>query len=155
MTRAIKGTAAMVKGTIPARVPIEVPAINRVSGTIATTRMIKGVERVALTIRPRMRLAAGAGNNSPVRLVARKMPSGSPSRVPNRPDNPTITSLSTVDQAISCSSSGDIAKVLHSGLARSQFLDDLSQDIRFGRNRNEQRSERMVRDRLHLPVQGI
>jgi hypothetical protein len=101
MTRAIKGIAAMVKGTTAARVPIEVPAINRVSGTMATTRMIKGVDRVAFTIRPRMRLATGAGNSSLARLVARKIPSGNPNSVPNRPDSPTITSVSTVDQTMS------------------------------------------------------
>ena len=87
----------MVSGTIAARVPIEVPAISRVSGTIATTRMMKGVERVALTIRPRMRLAAGAGNSSPARLVARKMPSGSPNSVPNRPERPTMIRVSSVE----------------------------------------------------------
>src|ERR1035441_964830 len=155
MTRAIKGMAAMIKGTTAARVPIDVPAINRVSGTMATTRMIKGVDRVALTIRPRMRLAAGAGNSSLARLVARKIPSGSPNSVPNRPDSPTITRVSRVDQTMSWSISGDITKVLHGILACAQFLDDPGQYLRIGRNRNEQRAEGMPRDRLHLPMQDV
>src|SRR4051812_24652089 len=137
MTRAMKGMAAMVSGTTAARVPIEVPAISRVSGTIATTRMMKGVERVALTTMPRMRLAPGAANSSLARLVARKIPSGSPISVPNRPDSPTITRVSSVDHAIIRSSSGDIAKVLHGVVAGAQFLDDPAQDIRIGGNRKE------------------
>ena len=46
----MKGVAATVSGTMAALVPMEVPAIRRVNGMIATTRMMKGVERVALTI---------------------------------------------------------------------------------------------------------
>ena len=52
ISRAMKGVAATVSGTIAAVVPIEVPAISRVNGMIATTRMMKGVERVALTSAP-------------------------------------------------------------------------------------------------------
>ena len=48
----MNGTAATVSGTMAAVVPIDVPAISRVNGMIATTRMMKGVERVALTISP-------------------------------------------------------------------------------------------------------
>src|SRR5664279_4586253 len=155
MTRAMKGIAAMVRGTTAARVPIEVPAIKRVNGTIATTRMMKGVERVAFTTRPRMRLTAGAGNSSLARLVAKKMPSGSPISVPNRPDNPTITRVSTVDHAMSCISSGDITKLLHDILARLQFGDDVADNDRVRWHRNEQRSEGMAGDGLDLPVQKV
>ena len=42
-----------------ASMPIEVPAIRRVNGMIATTRMMKGVERVALTTMPSTRLTLG------------------------------------------------------------------------------------------------
>ena len=48
----MNGIAATVRGTIAARVPIEVPASSRVNGMMATTRMMKGVERVAFTTRP-------------------------------------------------------------------------------------------------------
>ena len=44
--------AVIVSGTIAAVVPIDDPTIIRVRGIMATIRMIKGVERVALTIAP-------------------------------------------------------------------------------------------------------
>ena len=65
--RAMKGVAAMVSGTIAAEVPIEVPATRRVNGMIATTRMMNGVERVALTTAPSTALATGAAKISPPR----------------------------------------------------------------------------------------
>ena len=40
----------MVKGTIVAHVPIDVPTINLVRGIIEIARIIKGKERRALTI---------------------------------------------------------------------------------------------------------
>jgi hypothetical protein len=78
MRRAMKGAAAIVSGTMAALVPIEVPAISLVNGMIATTRMMKGVERVALTMTPSTRLTQGAANSSPLPEVARKTPSGRP-----------------------------------------------------------------------------
>ena len=83
MMRAMKGVAATVSGTIAAAVPIEVPATSRVNGMMATTRMMNGVERVALTIAPISRLRIGAANSSPRALVARNTPSGSPNSVPS------------------------------------------------------------------------
>ena len=59
--RAIKGAAAIVSGTIAAVVPIEVPATIRVKGMIATSKMMKGVERMAFTTQPIRRLATGIG----------------------------------------------------------------------------------------------
>ncbi|MCY1228694.1 hypothetical protein D9M72_410240 [compost metagenome] len=88
--RATKGIVAIVKGTIAALVPIEVPVKSRVKGMIATTRMMKGVERVALTISPTMRLSVGAGKSSPLPLVARKMPIGRPISEPMRPATATM-----------------------------------------------------------------
>src|SRR3984885_8336722 len=154
-TRPMNGMAAMVKGTTAARVPIEVPTIRRVNGTMATTRMMKGVERVALTMRPRMRLAAGEGNSSLARLVARKTPSGSPNRVPSRPERPTMIRVSSVDQAINWAISGDITKMLHRILSRRQLRHDPPQVVRIGGNRDEQRPEWTASDRLHLPVQDV
>jgi len=63
--RAMKGTAAMVSGTMAAVVPIEVPAISRVNGMIATTRMMNGTERVALTTSPSTLFTAGEDSSSP------------------------------------------------------------------------------------------
>ncbi len=48
--RATKGVAAMVRGTIEAVLPMEVPAISLVRGIIAIIRMMNGNERSRLTI---------------------------------------------------------------------------------------------------------
>jgi len=90
MRRAMKGAAATVSGTMAALVPMEVPATSRVKGMMATTRMMKGVERAAFTTKPRTVLSHGAANSSPARLVARNTPSGRPMRVPMRPETATI-----------------------------------------------------------------
>ncbi|MNU02955.1 hypothetical protein D3C72_2468180 [compost metagenome] len=57
---------------------------------MATTRMMNGVERAALTINPTMRLIVGAGNSSPLPLVARNTPIGRPISEPIRPAAATI-----------------------------------------------------------------
>jgi hypothetical protein len=49
---------------------------------MATTSMIKGVERVALMTIPNALFRKGAANRSPFALVARKTPRGTPSAVP-------------------------------------------------------------------------
>ena len=59
--RAMKGAAEMVSGTMAAVVPMEEPTIIRVKGMIATIKIIKGVERVALTMAPKMLLTAWLG----------------------------------------------------------------------------------------------
>jgi hypothetical protein len=65
-------------GTVAALVPIEVPAISRVNGMIATTRMMNGVERVALTTRGHPRHAADGGGRGLAghagRPAARRVP---------------------------------------------------------------------------------
>ena len=42
----------MVRGTQAAVVPMDVPAMMRVRGMMATMRMIKGIERMMLTMVP-------------------------------------------------------------------------------------------------------
>ena len=79
---------------------------------MATTRMMKGVERVAFTTTPRIALTEGAANSSPLRLVARKMPSGSPSEVATSAAVETMNRLSPVAWMIRLMSSGDIAEAL-------------------------------------------
>ncbi len=81
---------AIVSGTIAALVPIDVPVRSRVKGMMATTRMMNGVERAALTISPTMRLIVGAGKSSPLPLVARNMPIGKPISEPIRPAAATM-----------------------------------------------------------------
>ena len=69
---------------------MDVPAISRVNGMMATSRMMKGVERVALTISPMIRFQKGAGNSSPLPLVARNTPMGRPMAVPIAPETQTM-----------------------------------------------------------------
>ena len=64
-SRAMKGMAARVSGTIAASVPIDVPTKARVKGMIATTRMMNGTERVAFTASPSTLLIQGALRSSP------------------------------------------------------------------------------------------
>jgi hypothetical protein len=57
---------------------------------MATTRIINGVERVALTTAPSTRLAAGAPKISPRPLIARNTPSGRPNAVAIKAETPTM-----------------------------------------------------------------
>ena len=88
--RAMKGTVAIVSGTIAAVVPIDVPATIRVKGMIATTRMMNGTDRVALTTSPSTLLTHGADSSSPRCEVARNNPKGRPSSVPSSAEMATI-----------------------------------------------------------------
>ena len=92
--------------------PIDVPAISRVNGMMATTRMMNGVDRVALTMTPSIALILGAANSSPFPLVARKIPIGRPNEVATRAATATMNRLSPVAWIIRLMSSGDIAETL-------------------------------------------
>src|SRR5581483_7468407 len=154
-TRAMNGMAATVSGTTAARVPIEVPVRSRVSGTMATTRIMNGVERVALTMKPTVRLANGAGNSSFSRLTARNTPSGRPTSVPTRIEMPTMVSVSSVAHPIRVRSSGDMAEMLHAVAAGGKRLDRPAHGRRAAGNGDEQRAERMPGDGLDLPMQDV
>ncbi len=56
--RAMNGAAAIVSGTTAAAVPIDEPTTSRVNGITATSKMMNGVERTALTITPITRFTA-------------------------------------------------------------------------------------------------
>ena len=79
--RPMKGTEAMTSGTIAAVVPIAEPTMRRVSGMIATIRIINGMERTALTTAPTMRFTIGASRISPLPVTCRSTPSGTPMAV--------------------------------------------------------------------------
>ena len=121
----MKGVAATVSGTVAAHRPMEVPAMRRVNGMMATTRMMKGVERVALTTRPRMPLSHGAASNSPRRLVARKIPSGKPNRVPRQAATATMARVSPVAWSSRRVISGDTAS-LHA--ANRQIAEEIGDE---------------------------
>ena len=74
----MKGTEAMTSGTMAAVVPMAEPTMRRVSGMMATMRMIKGTERTALTTAPTVRFTPGASRISPFAVTCRSTPSGMP-----------------------------------------------------------------------------
>jgi hypothetical protein len=76
----MKGRAAKKSGTIAAVVPIDVPTMKRVKGMIATIRMIKGVERAAFTITPKIRLTNKFYFRPPRAVTVRTIPRGTPNK---------------------------------------------------------------------------
>ncbi len=87
--------AAIDSGTMAAVVPIEVPAMSRVSGISATIRMMKGMERKALTTAPTPRLSARCSQSPPGAVLCSARPSGRPSRMLTAPEAAVMTSVST------------------------------------------------------------
>ena len=78
-SRAIKGNAAMVSGTMEATVPREVPTIARVSGIIITIRIMNGMERSRLISTFRNPInGAGRGRMPFFSPVTSSTPSGRP-----------------------------------------------------------------------------
>src|SRR3954469_21188737 len=112
-SRAMKGAAASVSGTTAAAVPIDEPVMMRVNGMIATSRMMKGVERTALTMPPTTRLTPVFCSTPPRSVRRSNTPSGMPISEPARPEMPTITSVSHSELANSSSMAG--VKLSHMG----------------------------------------
>ena len=90
MTRAMNGAAEIVSGTIAAVVPMEEPTSTRVSGMMATIKIINGVERVALTITPSTELTAAFGRMWLARVTVKIIPSGMPMRLASSVEATTI-----------------------------------------------------------------
>ncbi|MPM93863.1 hypothetical protein SDC9_141005 [bioreactor metagenome] len=88
--RPTNGMAAMLSGTMAASVPMEVPTKIRVSGIIATIRIIKGVDRAAFTILPKMRLSGTFSKICPLSVVTRTTPRGIPASAAISDDTATI-----------------------------------------------------------------
>ena len=57
---------------------------------IATIRMMKGVDRVALTTNPTVRFSQGRGISPPEDVTANSTPRGIPPTQASSPDNPII-----------------------------------------------------------------
>ena len=93
-SRATKGAEAMVRGTTAAQVPMDEPVIKRVSGMMATSKMMKGVERSAFTIQPTILLAGPFCKMPPWSVRRKNTPSGMPIRPPIKPETPTMISVS-------------------------------------------------------------
>ena len=71
----------MMSGTMAAVVPMAVPTRSRVSGMMATIRMMNGMERMALTMAPSVLLNARASRMPPLPVVESSTPSGTPMAV--------------------------------------------------------------------------
>src|SRR5699024_5651101 len=111
--RAMKGMAAMLSGTMAAGVPMEVPTMSRVNGMMATSKMMKGVERMALTTSATARFRLTIGS-TPLRSVrCSKMPSGRPMAVPMAPDMATMIRVSPSDVTNRSMSADDMIELLY------------------------------------------
>ena len=68
----------MTSMTIIALLPSEVPTIQLATGSIATIRMMNGIERKKLTKTPSSRLSQGIGCSPPLSVTVSTTPSGRP-----------------------------------------------------------------------------
>src|SRR5450830_1443013 len=153
--RAMNGAEAIVSGTIAAAVPIDVPTKKRVNGITATSKMMNGVERTALTSRPAMRLNAMLGR-MPLRSVrCRAMPSGTPKTAPSRPEMPTIISVSPKELIKRSISSDDMVQFLHHDALRTQIIHCIGNVLRGAVGKDRQRAESLTLDFIDLTVQDV
>ena len=106
-SRATNGAAAIVSGTTAAAVPMDEPVMKRVSGMMATSKMMNGVDRTALTMPPTTRLASGLCSTPPVSLRRKYTPSGTPSSAPTTPEIPTMAMVSHSEVTNSASSASE------------------------------------------------
>src|SRR5690625_6127686 len=84
----------MDKGTIAAAVPMDVPTTKRVKGITATNKIIKGIERSALTTIATLRLSTGMACTLPGAVKYNKIPKGKPTTAPTDQETSTIMSVS-------------------------------------------------------------
>ena len=76
-----------------AAVPIDVPTISRVNGIKATSRMMKGSERTALTTEPNILLTQRFSQMPPGAVPTSTRPSGKPSTKLMAPATKVIVSV--------------------------------------------------------------
>jgi hypothetical protein len=75
-------------------VPIDVWAMSRVNGMIATIKMMNGTERVALTMAPNTSATGRFGVIPPLSVATSSTPSGTPSSSATSDETLTICSVS-------------------------------------------------------------
>ena len=75
---AVYGIAAIVRGTIAAVVPMEVPATILVKGMMATIKMMNGMERTILMANASGLLSTGQARIPFFSVTTSRMPSGIP-----------------------------------------------------------------------------
>ena len=88
--RAVYGIAAMVSGTMAAVVPMEVPAMRRVRGMIATIRMMNGMERIILMMKASGLLSRRQARMPFFSVTTRRIPRGMPTTAAIRAETPSI-----------------------------------------------------------------
>ena len=101
--------ATMVSGTHAAVVPMEVPAMRRVSGMIATMRMMNGIERMMLTMVLKIWLMNRFSSIWPLPVMTSVTPRGMPMMAAMIVETETMKSVSSMPCIISLMSSGDIS----------------------------------------------
>ena len=89
-SRARKGMAPRVSGTIAAVDPIVVPTMPRVTGATSTSRIMNGSARPRLTTSPRARLSSGRGASPPGAVTVSSTPNGTPSSTVSSAATPTM-----------------------------------------------------------------
>src|SRR5450830_703056 len=161
ISRATKGAAATVSGTTAAAVPMEEPVMKRVNGMMATSRMMKGVERTALTVVPTMWFSGRFSSTPPRLLRCRYTPSGVPSRAPTAPEMATMTSVSHSDEAnsssnwgVKVSNMGDLL-FLHHHTGAAQVCHGLFQLGAGAAHMHGQRAKGLTLDVVDLAVQDV
>ena len=128
----MKGATEIVSGTIAAAVPIDEPTMRRVKGMIATSRIMKGTERRALTTAPSTALRIGIGRKDFLSVTKSTMPSGMPRTVPMPPEMNTITSVSRNESKIMLTILLDIGELLYVNASLAQEFDGFGINSRRG-----------------------
>ena len=82
--------AAMVKGTMAAVVPMDVPAMMRVKGMMATIRMMNGMERIILITNARGLLSSRQARIPFFSVTTRRMPKGMPTTAAIKAEIPSM-----------------------------------------------------------------
>src|SRR5690606_4924301 len=139
--RAMNGMAATDRGTMAAVVPIEVCAISRVNGMMATIRMMKGTERVMLTTAPSERLTARFWSMAPRAVTTSTTPMGMPTSTAMRLGTPTSNRVSSSEVASSSISCGLMCDFFYRYVLGGQRRQGLPQSRGRALRQHEQRAD--------------
>lgn len=124
--RAKNGTRLADSGTIAAQVPSVVPTSMRVNGSIATSRMMKGMARNVFTVIDSALFRRGRGYRLPGAVTVSITASVRPAAIAMSADTPTMVSVCRKACRYLSSIGSDIAQNLdligHQRGARGLFL---------------------------------
>src|SRR3954469_2470044 len=131
---------------------MDVPTISRVSGISATSRIMKGTDRNALTTAPSVRFTQRFSAIPPRSVATSARPSGSPATNEMRPDATVISTVSHSERKSRSINTGDIAKHLDAGAAARQEISHASHVARASGNAQEQGRHRLPLDMVHAAM---